>query len=324
VSMHVQMRETLRWILWALGLLLCVQCASCQRPEKVTLCDIKDKPTLYDHKLLEVEGFVSHDFEDFSISTPECPNSLAIWLEFGGKRKSRTIYCCGGSAERTRTKHLEVEGISVPLVEDQLFRKFDKLIQPPFRSGNHGSVVHAIIIARFFLGEKQEYGDKGGWSWGGYGHFGCCSLMVIQQVRSVDSQDRDDLDYGVSSDQPDLHKLGYGNFKAVIDSASNKETYAIQQHAEKEHTAWIFDDPRRVATDALAALLKVDKASLASIKETQQGQGRVTYEWRDPENGRYYMLILSRPYWLSFYAKDPKKVAWILVAAYEACDQDVL
>lgn len=62
--MHVQMRETLRWILWALGLLLCVQCAWCQRPEKGTLCEIKDKPMLYDHKLLEVEGFVSHDFED--------------------------------------------------------------------------------------------------------------------------------------------------------------------------------------------------------------------------------------------------------------------
>jgi hypothetical protein len=165
--MHVQMRETLRWILWALGLLLCVQCAWCQGPEKVTLCDIKDKPTLYNHKLVEVEGFVSHDFEDFSISTPECPYSPAIWLEYGGKRKSGTIYCCGGSAERTRTKQLEVEGISVPHVEDQLFRKFDKLIQPPFRSGNHGSVVHAIIIARFFLGEKQEYGDKGGWDWGG-------------------------------------------------------------------------------------------------------------------------------------------------------------
>ena len=154
--MHVKMRETLRWILWTLGLLPCVQYAWCERPEKVTLCDIKDNPTSFNHKLVEVEGFLSHNFEDFSISTPECPYSPAIWLEYGGKRTSGTIYCCGGGAERTRTKQLEVEGFSVPLVEDRQFRKFDKLIQPPFRSGNHGSVVHATIIGRFFLGEKQS------------------------------------------------------------------------------------------------------------------------------------------------------------------------
>ena len=319
-SMHVKMRETLRWILWTLGLLPCVQYAWCERPEKVTLCDIQDNPTSFNHKLVEVEGFLSHDFEDFSISTPECPYSPAIWLEYGGKRTSGTIYCCGGGAERTRTKQLEVEGFSVPLVEDRQFRKFDKLIQPPFRSGNHGSVVHATIIARFFLGEKQKYGDKGGWGWGGYGHFGCCTLMVIQQVRSVDSQDRDDLDYGVSLDQPDLDKLGCGNFKLIIDSPSDKEIFATQQRAEKGDSEWIFDDPRRVATDALGDLLKLDKASLASIRETRKGQGRVTYEWRGPENARYYMVIWSRPYWLSFYAKNPKNVAWILAAAYQACD----
>jgi hypothetical protein len=100
--MRIQMMETHSRILWALGLLLCVPCAWCQQPEKITLCDIKDHPLYYNHKLVEVEGFVSHDFEDFSISTPECPYTPAIWLEYGGKHKSGTIYCCGGDAERTR------------------------------------------------------------------------------------------------------------------------------------------------------------------------------------------------------------------------------
>jgi len=30
-----------------------------------------------------------------------------------------------------------------------------------------------------------------------------------------------------------------------------------------------------------------------------------------------YMVVVSRPYLLSFYAKDPKRVAWVLIAAYE-------
>jgi hypothetical protein len=28
------------------------------------------------------------------------------------------------------------------------------------------------------------------------------------------------------------------------------------------------------------------------------------------------MLVVSRPYWLAFYANDPKRVAWVVVAAY--------
>jgi hypothetical protein len=30
------------------------------------------------------------------------------------------------------------------------------------------------------------------------------------------------------------------------------------------------------------------------------------------------MAVVSRPYWLSFYAHDPKCVAWLTVIAYEA------
>jgi len=89
--MRIQMMVRHSRILWALGLSLCVPCARCQQPEKSTLCDMKDNPLHYNKKLVEVEGFVSYDFEDFSISTPEGPYTPAIWLEYGGKHKSGTI-----------------------------------------------------------------------------------------------------------------------------------------------------------------------------------------------------------------------------------------
>lgn len=31
-----------------------------------------------------------------------------------------------------------------------------------------------------------------------------------------------------------------------------------------------------------------------------------------------YMVVVSRPYWLSYYAKDRKRVAWVVLAAYES------
>ena len=302
----VEMIDVRHAILWVLGLQLCMPCVWSQEPVKITLCDIKDNPTRYDHNLVEVEGFVSHHFEDFSISTPECPYRPAIWLEFGGKTTSRTIYCCGVSANRMREKQLVVEGVEIPLVKDKQFRSFDKLIQPPFRSTNHGSIVHAALAGRFFLGEKLEYGS-GGWDWGGYGHFGCCSLLVIQQVLSLDDQDRDDLDYGASLDQPDTEKFGCGGDRILTDWPSAKQALSIQQSAEAGESARFFDDPRHVAMNSLADLLKVDRASLTDMKEVRKNQGRAISTWRDPKRRLSYMLILSRPYWLSFLCEGSKE-----------------
>jgi hypothetical protein len=42
--------------------------------------------------------------------------------------------------------------------------------------------------------------------------------------------------------------------------------------------------------------------------------------WMDPgiSKKESYMIVVSRPYWLSFYSKDTKKVAWVVVGAYES------
>ena len=62
----------------AVGVLLCVFCfagaALCEeQPEVVTVCQLKSDPPAYNHKLVEVTGFVSHDFEDFTLFDPTCP-----------------------------------------------------------------------------------------------------------------------------------------------------------------------------------------------------------------------------------------------------------
>jgi hypothetical protein len=128
----------------------------CEQPIDVTVCQLKNDPPTYNHRLIRVTGFVSHAFEDFSISDPNCPSWPGVWLEYGGRSKSGTMYCCGVTADRSRPKELVVEDISIPLVTDEQFGRFDQAIQPPFRSGRQGAMIHATLVGRFFAGRRIE------------------------------------------------------------------------------------------------------------------------------------------------------------------------
>jgi hypothetical protein len=77
-----------------------------------------------------------------------------------------------------------------------------------------------------------------------------------------------------------------------------------------------------VASTTLASVLKIPEASLAEMKQIQKQQGQIIYEWRPKQTETIYTVVVSRPYWLSFYAEDEKKIAWIATAAYSACGSD--
>lgn len=150
-----------------------------ETPQLVTPCQLKNDPVAYNHKLVEVTGVVARAFEAFAFVDP-CSEPLGgVWLEYGGKSGSGTIYCCG--KDDRHGSNLVVENIPIPLVKDEQFRKFDRLIHSP-----EGGVAYAsvTIVGRFFAGEQQHL--PGGTFWGGYGHFGMYSLLAIQQIMSVD------------------------------------------------------------------------------------------------------------------------------------------
>src|SRR5262245_33028321 len=147
--------------------------------EKVSLCALQADPAAYNHKMIDVRAVVSHGFEDFTLSDPRCTRPLGIWLEYGGQVNSETEYCCGVKAG-PRTTALVVEGITTRLIDDELFRRFDAQVR------TRGDVsFRAHLIGRFFAGLKQR--TPNGDFWGGYGHLGCCSLLVIEQVLAVES-----------------------------------------------------------------------------------------------------------------------------------------
>jgi hypothetical protein len=281
-------------------------------PQEVSVCELKADPAAFNHKLVQVTSFLSHGFEDFSLQEPGCDSTFDIWLEYGGNFVSGTVYCCGGAGERTRPKQMEVENISIPLLEDENLHKLDRLLRvPPVYA-----IAHATLVGRFFAG--REIPDPEGKRWGGYGHMGCCSLLVIQQVLAVDPHDRNDLDYESFVDQPDIDKLKCGGYRDLISILPYHDMLEAEEKAETAEGGWAFDDPERVAVDGLAKLLKLDEKSVTGMKETRKSQGKIIYEWHARGKTRY-MVVVNRPYWLSFYSRKQGRVAWVLAAAYEEC-----
>lgn len=145
----------------------------------VTVCQLLKEPWRYNHALVEVSGDVLHGFEVFQVypeHCPEAPNSMGVWLDYGGENSSGTMYCCGVTADRRRSSPLVVEGIGTHLKVDSAFQRFDALV-----GGEALTRVHATLLGRFFSGRQLRY-PKG--VWGGYGHMGGFSLLVVEQVRS--------------------------------------------------------------------------------------------------------------------------------------------
>ena len=298
------MREALAgWAPWV-GMMSLVAGAACgETAQEVSPCSLRADPASYDHKLVEITGFISHGFEDFSLFDPACTARFGIWLEYGGKKSSGTIYCCVDASDRSRRRPLRVEGVSIPLLRDEIFDRFDDLIQR-----NQSILVHATLIGRFFAGHAQESAGRSFLR--GYGHLGYCSLLAIQQVRSVDPVDRKDVDYDPNPDQPDISQTGCG-YRDLIGPGENHWIEA--QHNAEERPSCAFDDPERVAEQAVEESAGFPGSPLTEIR---RDQSRVVYTTAVAA-GATYMVVVSRPYLVTFYARDPTRIAWIAIAVFE-------
>ncbi|MBX7221782.1 MAG: hypothetical protein K1Y36_17650 [Blastocatellia bacterium] len=305
-------RFLLAQITLAFGLFLTVpglaQTKEQETPIKVTPCELQNAPATYNHKLIEVTGFFSHGFEDFSLVDPTCQMRFGVWLEYGGEVNSGTVFCCGPSAERKRSKPLTVEGIPVPLRADETFMAFDSLLQ-------HASevVLHGTVVGRFFSGKTSPDGEARGLP--GYGHMGCCSLLIIQQVKSVDPHNRTNLDYSLTADQPQI-KQGEV-YQSILPAWGLPQMLEDQHQAEQFQQNWKFENPSQVAIKVLAHHLNLDEKIIKALKTVRQTPGRFVYQWKAKEKRKTYQIVVSRPYWLSFYAQKPERVTWVLLNAYE-------
>lgn len=287
-----------------------------KEPIHVTLCQLKANPEQYNHKLIQVTGFATHGFENFTLVEPTCGTWPGIWLEFGGTVSSGTVYCCGIPTDRTRPEPAVVEGITTSLVNDANLQAYDSLLQ-----SKESSITRITLVGRFFAGKK--FLSRRGEVWGGYGHMGCCTLLAIQQVVSVDAQIRNDLDYSSWDDLLSLSPKKCSIRRSLIpvfeddDFDVYKKPLQAQRQAERGQRAWSFDDPQRVAKDALSKQLNISEDSIQPIIETRISPSLMSYEWTPESEKKHYFVIVHRPYWLSFYAMDQRKIAWVVASAQE-------
>ncbi len=282
--------------------------------EKVSLCRLSNDPGAFNRKSVEVSAFVSHGFEDSSVFESGCGERYAgIWMEYGGTSSTATMYCCGFTPKSTRPAVLTVEGVELPLVDNDNFKTLNALLHK-----DSGRTVRATLRGTFFSGKQDPYGNGKKDLWGGYGHMGCCSLFVIQEVVSVLPQNVDGLDYLSSINQPNTDKEGCGSYK--FHTGDDWQSLVLKQRAADSGTdTWRYDKPGRVASEGLAKLLN-RMADSIKLEETQKTESRIIYYWRpNGRKGVRYMVIVNRPYSLSLEAKDPSKTIWTVAMMYSVC-----
>jgi len=199
------------------------------------------------------------------------------------------------------------------LIDNDSFKQFDRETRAPFQSGRHGSVVRATIVGRYFAGENRAIGGR---SFPGYGHMGCCTLLAIQMIKTVDPQDRNDLDYSASSPMPD------GNYQFLTPIYPGVSLIEDQEQADLCKRAWAFTDPGRVAAEALVGIAKLEVTGPMKLKVKQKSPGSITYDWRQSRSSSSYSIVVSRPSFLSYYDEDSKRVAWVVTAVYRISGGD--
>lgn len=288
------------------ALAACLLAAACRSGvPRVSLCELAKNPAKYNHQEIEISGFVSHAFEDFTIFDPTCESpEVRVWLEYGGRYGSGTTYCCNDPSQ-VRTQDLVVDGLRTTLRQDGAFRTFDSLIQR-----HEDTIVHARLRGRYFSGEKQQL--PGGTMWTGYGHFGLTTLFVIEEVVRVDPQDLANIDYRASYDHPDMSEQGC--FASGLRAPSHEEAVAQQQQADGGAESWRFESPTQVALHELRPQLE---GAPLTLRTTKVAPGRIVFDGTVAGRANRYFAVVSRPYWLTRDAVDPRRVIWVLTAAYE-------
>lgn len=175
-----------------LGLLFVPQLVYAQEnPVDVPGCELARNPKAFDGKLIRVRGTLNVHFEDFSLGIRNCDARQGIWLAFGGDVPG-IVASTVNDVSRKPGSDIEVNKVSYGIRKDDNFRKLYALIAA-HHGGKFDYKVTATLVGMFFAGEESKT-VKGSVDFVGYGHLGCCALLVITQVSDVESIPTANLD----------------------------------------------------------------------------------------------------------------------------------
>lgn len=153
--------------------------------EEVSLCYLVNHPKTFDGKAIRVRGTLSVNFEDFTLRTEECKTDQWIWLTFGGDVPGIVVSMANDNA-RKAGQDLQIDGVSYGIKKDKNFRRLYALIAAR-RGEKPAYSVTATLTGTFLASQETKLADGKTASFSGYGHLGCCSLLLITQVSDVSS-----------------------------------------------------------------------------------------------------------------------------------------
>ena len=183
-----------RFFLWLFLLvaLLIPRIVSAQSPVSLPLCDLLKDPKPYEGKRVQVHRKINLEFEDFTIYDMQCNHSPDIWLMFGGDVATPTM-SMWGDTKRTPGKNVTFSGVEYQLLKDASFDEFFEHVtarehkKPAYR-------VTATLTGVFFAHNPKQDPLLSG-SRPGFGHMGCCRLLIIEQISDVESKPLTGDDY---------------------------------------------------------------------------------------------------------------------------------
>lgn len=155
-----------------------------ENPMEAPGCDLARNPKAFDGKLIRVRGTLNVHFEDFSLRIRNCDTEQGIWLAFGGDVPGIVTSMANDNVRKSGVD-IKVNEVPYGIKKDENFRRLYALI-----AARHGDKpdysVTAMLTGMFFAGEESRTA-KGAVDFVGYGHLGCCALLVITQVSDVES-----------------------------------------------------------------------------------------------------------------------------------------
>ena len=175
------------FLLCALTPLLVGQASPDEAIHDIDVCEVLRNPIAFDHQTIRFRGRLEFEFEGDQVDVAACGLPLihtGIWWDYGG----RSILALQQEAKSIRAS-------TSPVVRDSEFDHFQKLVQE-HRSkrpdgemcSSHRECAYYDVVATYtgrFFARRMPVGRT---LFGGFGHMGCCHLLVIEQISDVVAQ----------------------------------------------------------------------------------------------------------------------------------------
>src|SRR6185437_1035218 len=172
-------------------LLLLSAVSRAQTAQKVSLCDLVKDPQRYSGQWVEVHGTIEQGFENFGLATQGCgEHPRGIWLRYGGDQNTPVVSTVNDH-DRKPGSVQKIAGSPVTLVRDANLELLQGRLNAVRETMPDGTRCYfecplyrvAASITGLFMAAPEF--KKQGVS--GYGHMGCCHLLVIHQVADVEA-----------------------------------------------------------------------------------------------------------------------------------------